>query len=55
MVELSSVSVLITVCATACVSIIHAIQSSRCLEINLCGVKCIRKVPDVEEVINQNS
>jgi len=49
MVELSAVSVLITVCATACTSIIHAIQASKCTNINLCGISCIRKVPDVQE------
>jgi hypothetical protein len=55
MVDLSAVAVLISVCASAAVSVIHSIQDSRCTSIRACGgcIDCVRapreeRTPEVE-------
>ena len=40
---------LITIIASALALVIKQIESSRCTNIDCCGVKCQRRVGDVEE------
>ena len=44
--ELTSISLLVTTCAAACVAIITAVQNSRCTKINACCITCVREPPD---------
>ena len=53
-VDLTGIAALVTICSTACVSILHAIQDSRCTKINLCCLECDRNVPDVIEPTETN-
>ena len=46
MAELTSISLLVTTCAAACVAIITAVQNSRCTKINACCITCVREPPD---------
>ena len=50
MVDLTAIGVLITIAASALVSILAQVQKSRCKLINLCCglVKCNRELPDIE-------
>ena len=45
MAELTSISLLVTTCAAACVAIITAVQNSRCTKINACCITCVREPP----------
>lgn len=55
MVDLTAIGVLITIAASALVSILAQIQKSRCKLINLCCglVKCNRELPDIEPDENE--
>ena len=46
MAELTSISLLVTTCAAACVAIITAVQNSRCTKINACCITCVREPAD---------
>lgn len=54
-VDLTAIGVLITIGATAIVSILAQIQKSRCKIINLCCgfVKCNRELPEIEPNENE--
>lgn len=45
--EWAAAATFISVCASSCAVLIHAIQQSRCTHINACCVSCDRNVPDV--------
>ena len=46
--ELTSISLLVTTCAAACVAIITAVQNSRCTKINACCITCVREPVEQE-------
>ena len=48
MAELTSISLLVTTCAAACVAIITAVQNSRCTKINACCITCVREPVEQE-------
>ena len=50
MAELTSISLLVTTCAAACVAIITAVQNSRCTKINACCITCVREAPPDQHV-----
>jgi|TARA_R110002167_G_scaffold71758_3_gene202373 hypothetical protein len=48
----TAIAAVITVGSASIVSILSAIQNSKCINLSLCWgcISCVRKVPDVEEV-----
>jgi hypothetical protein len=53
--DAASISILLTVGSASVVSILAAIQNSKCTTLSLCFgcINCIRKVPDVQENIEE--
>ena len=44
---LSELGLFVATLSGAIVSLIFAVQKSKCSTINCCGIKCERKIPDV--------
>lgn len=50
--ELTSLGVFVSICASSLVALIHSIQNSRCTKINACCISCDRDITNIDNNID---